>query len=145
MKLRGWWGGKLPSWDHLWTWGEAEQWGELVGAAAHQASRGQWGKVGGFCWGEGTSEHRAKLSALLQAAPVGRWSVRTDRELKQAVSENGATKNCIGCTKDLGAVFRFVFFFYLPGLWLMSLIVLININYFLWLGFWKFSGVVAAE
>lgn len=99
-----------------------------MGAAAHQASRGQRGKVGGFCWGEGTSEHRAKQSALLQAAPVGRWSVSTDGELKQAVSENGATKNCIGCTKDLGAVFRFCFFLSAS---IVALIVLININYFL--------------
>lgn len=53
------------------------------------------------------------------------------RELKQAVSGNGATENCIGCTKDLGVVSSLFSFVCLPALWLISLIVLnllININ-----------------
>lgn len=53
------------------------------------------------------------------------------RELKQAVRENGATKNCIGCTKDLGVISSLLSFVYLPALWLIFLIVLnllININ-----------------
>lgn len=98
-----------------------------MGAAAHQQPRGQRGKAGCLRWGERTLEHRAKQSALLQAAPVGRWSVSTG-EVKQAVSENGATKNCICCTKDLGVVSSLFSFVYLPALLLISLIVLININ-----------------
>lgn len=52
-------------------------------------------------------------------------------KLKQAVSENGATRNCIGCIKDLGVVSSLFGVVYLLALWLISLIVLnllINVN-----------------